>query len=1064
MSKRYITHNVYLESADFHILVIEFPEEDINDKLALLATEKGLIYQHFYEDFVIGTCMANAGSFFFHIRKRPELLVKFADIRKEALSLVYKHSPGFLPTNIVANQNNVLKTKDSLTKDSILRPLIENALWDKEPPLSNFGPAIITGAPKKDDNPFSDSNESGDPPELPEGPENPFSDTSSNGEIDVPYELVGHKWDKIGLYINVRKYEEEPDILVSLLGGTPFTTTGGYHLLVVERCIEDWEDVLAILDQMGVGKKINPSRLILEIYEIALKYNPFLRLEDIDLPSIRKQYKQQNRSKVRNNKRMSAAGQEDKSLPTKKKKFFKDVPKEVLLGLSDAMRKHVVGQDDAITTVVDAVQRASVGLKREHEPLGTFLFTGNTGVGKTEMSKALADCLDAHLVRVDCQEYQQPHEAAKLTGCFVPGTPILLGDGTVSDIEDVRVGETIVSHTGYRRKVLETFEYDYKGSLVELKSVGSNLPIRVTPNHEIGIIKSNKCKLRGREHVVCKPTCFRTQHVVQTCSTHLFDSYQLEWLPAKDVQVGDIVAYPRYKSDQEPIQRLDLVEILSEYGFKFDDKYIWTRDDSRSHIIPRFIPIDKDFMHLAGYYVAEGGKNWKTKRGINFSFHYDEDQYQEEVVSLIQKIFGISMEFSRPLDEEKLGKKRKRGYVHSRIISCLFTKLFGENTWKKRLPEWFMDLPANLIQAFLTTAIFGDGTTAVSRRVSYKTVSFNLHSQMKLLFSKLGYIVQTMKSDPKKETEQPSYNLLIGGDQIVRMSEEFPDLEIDLGEFKNSNIQRMSWVDDDYIYIQIKEKNIIEYDGKIHDIRIDQDTSYIVHNFFVHNSPPGYVGYDDGGHLVKEISKYPFSIILFDEIEKAHNTFHERVLQVIDDGILTDNKGKKVSFKDCLIIMTSNIGVKEVSGLNKAVGFGDIHDSGHDKTTQARLKALKKKFKPEFLNRIDEIVNFRQLEKKDYMHILDILLNEVKEQIRVSQGILLGFNVGAKNFILDHGIDKKFGARPMRRSVKKYLNTELARAILKGDVEEGSKINVNLKPEKDGLIFRTLKKGKKSND
>ncbi|KKL97872.1 hypothetical protein LCGC14_1830050, partial [marine sediment metagenome] len=225
-------------------------------------------------------------------------------------------------------------------------------------------------------------------------------------------------------------------------------------------------------------------------------------------------------------------------------------------------------------------------------------------------------------------------------------------------------------------------------------------------------------------------------------------------------------------------------------------------------------------------------------------------------------------------------------------------------------------------------------------------------------------------------------------------------------------------------------------------------------------SPPGYVGYEDGGHLVKEVAKNPFSVVLFDEIEKAHSHFHERVLQIIDDGILTDNKGKKISFRETMIIMTSNIGVKEVSGIGQTVGFGDVADASEDKTAKARGEALKKKFKPEFLNRVDDIVHFKTLERDDYMHILDILLDEVQEQLQKSQKMKLNFNVGAKNFLLDKGIDKKFGARPMRRVIKSYLNTPLAVCILKDEINNMSKVTVSLKPDKTGLTFR--QKGKKA--
>lgn len=656
MPKKYVTHKVFLESADFHVMLIEYTDpEDINDKLTLLSPDKGLLYRMFYEDFILGTCLANSSPFFYHLRRRRELYEKVEEIRAEVLEQVYHYCPAFLPENIVINDNNVLKVKSTVAPDEDPRPLTSNALWDQDPPLSDFGPALITSAPDKEDsgkNPFLDDDE--DLSDLPDVPNNnvpvnnPFTDSpggggGGGGRDDVPYELVGHRWEKVGIGLNIRQYEAEEDTASILLGGTPFESAKGYHLLVVHLCVEDFSDIFHLLDTMGVTQNNTPASLVEELYEIVVQYNPFLKLENVDLKKIRSDFKARQRSKQRNNRRMSAAGGEDPTAGANKRKKFSDVPKDTLLNLSEKLKAQIVGQDEAIELVTDSIQRASVGLKRDHEPLGCFLLTGNTGVGKTETAKVLADVLDAHLVRVDCQEYQQPHEVAKLTG-----------------------------------------------------------------------------------------------------------------------------------------------------------------------------------------------------------------------------------------------------------------------------------------------------------------------------------------------------------------------------------------------------------------------------------SPPGYVGYDEGGHLTKEVMKNPFSIVLFDEIEKAHGNFHERVLQILDDGVLTEAKGgKKVSFKQCFIIMTSNIGVKEVDNVGKTMGFGGEHEADEDKTSKARADALKKKFKPEFLNRVDDVIHFRLLERSDYMHILDILLQEVNDQISKAQGIALSFNVGAKNFLLDNGIDKKFGARPMRRAIKKFLNTQLAKAILAEDLEEGSKVTVSLSRDKKALTFRQTNAKKK---
>jgi ATP-dependent protease Clp ATPase subunit len=641
---------VLLESADYNILIIEFPEVDVNDKLSLLAHDKGLIYRHLYEDFVITSCMANSGPVFFNIRKRPELLTRFAEIRRDMLDLVYKYSPGFKPENIVINENNVLKTKGSVTKGEKTRPITDNDLWNQDPPLSNFGPGVIISAPTRDDEgppvPPPDGEDMDTNFVGPEPPsDNPFADSSAGGAgSDVPYELVGHKWDTPGVHINVRQYEEGEDTLVKLLGGTPFESVRGYHLLVVQLCIEDFSDVFHLLDKMGISKKHKPEELIAELYTISIGYNSFLKLEGVDLRQIRQEHRRRNRTNQRtNNRRVTAAAGDDRVVRSKRGIKFTDLTTEKLLTLSDDIKKKIVGQDEAVGHIADAIHRASAGLKEDHEPVGVFLFTGNTGVGKTETAKVLAETLGAHLVRIDCQEYQQPHEVAKLTG-----------------------------------------------------------------------------------------------------------------------------------------------------------------------------------------------------------------------------------------------------------------------------------------------------------------------------------------------------------------------------------------------------------------------------------SPPGYIGYDDGGHLTREVAKHPFSVVLFDEIEKAHSNFHERILQLIDDGNLTEAKGgKKIPFSETIIVMTSNIGVREVDSISRTLGFGDVSNKTEDKTSKAREEALKKKFKPEFMNRLDEVVHFHVLQKEDFMHILDILLGKVSEQLQKNRSIKIQVNAGAKNFLLDKGIDKKFGARPLRRAVKKYLSTPLAREILQmsGSTEK-AKITVSLKPSKDGLTFRGLGKAK----
>lgn len=217
-------------------------------------------------------------------------------------------------------------------------------------------------------------------------------------------------------------------------------------------------------------------------------------------------------------------------------------------------------------------------------------------------------------------------------------------------------------------------------------------------------------------------------------------------------------------------------------------------------------------------------------------------------------------------------------------------------------------------------------------------------------------------------------------------------------------------------------------------------------------SPNGYIGFENGGRLTNAINDNPFSVVVFDEIEKASHKVHELLLQVLDDGRLTDGKGKTVSFKDAIIIMTSNIGVKEVDDVAKTIGFGDVAVLTEDKKKKALDAALKRKFKPEFLNRIDSIVHFKDLTKQDYLKIIELELYKLNDNLKVNdteyKHIQLNFDAKIKQFIYKQGVDEKFGARPIKRAIEKYIATELADLLLNVPTENIAQIEVTVKNNK----------------
>lgn len=217
-------------------------------------------------------------------------------------------------------------------------------------------------------------------------------------------------------------------------------------------------------------------------------------------------------------------------------------------------------------------------------------------------------------------------------------------------------------------------------------------------------------------------------------------------------------------------------------------------------------------------------------------------------------------------------------------------------------------------------------------------------------------------------------------------------------------------------------------------------------------APPGYVGYEEGGQLTEKVRRKPYSVVLLDEVEKAHPDTFNVLLQVLDDGALTDSLGRKVDFKNTILIMTSNIGTRDIK-IDKILGFGDIKDANrYDKMKSTIDEAVKKVFSPEFLNRIDDFIVFYQLERESIIKIVDIAIEKLILRLK-PQNIKLDVSKTAKEFIADKGFDRNYGARPLRRAVQKYLEDPLSEEILKGTFKENSDIIVKHKKDSEELIF-----------
>ncbi len=215
-------------------------------------------------------------------------------------------------------------------------------------------------------------------------------------------------------------------------------------------------------------------------------------------------------------------------------------------------------------------------------------------------------------------------------------------------------------------------------------------------------------------------------------------------------------------------------------------------------------------------------------------------------------------------------------------------------------------------------------------------------------------------------------------------------------------------------------------------------------------APPGYVGYEEGGQLTEKVRRKPYSVVLLDEIEKAHPDVFHLLLQVLDEGRLTDSLGRKIDFKNTIIIMTSNIGTKEINDFGTSVGFSTrTQEEQHDTFNNTVVaKALKKAFAPEFLNRIDDIIQFNSLTKEHITSIIDIELKDLYSRIK-NLGFQISLTDAAKSFIVDKGFDVKFGARPLKRAIQKYLEDPLAEFLLAGQIGKGETIITDVDTEND---------------
>ena len=254
-------------------------------------------------------------------------------------------------------------------------------------------------------------------------------------------------------------------------------------------------------------------------------------------------------------------------------------------------------------------------------------------------------------------------------------------------------------------------------------------------------------------------------------------------------------------------------------------------------------------------------------------------------------------------------------------------------------------------------------------------------------------------------------------------------------------------------------KKLAEYMFDSADTLIRIDMSEYMEKFTVSRlvgAPPGYVGYEEGGQLTEKVRRHPYSIVLLDEIEKAHPDVFNLLLQVMDEGRLTDSLGRRIDFKNTVVIMTSNIGSRQLKDFGGGIGFTSRPADDKEYSQGVLRKALNKAFAPEFLNRIDDIIMFDPLSKEAIFKIIDIELSGFNKRVK-ELGYTLNISNEARDFIAEKGYDAQFGARPLKRAIQKYLEDKLAELIIEAELHSGDEIRVTYKPGDDELTTEIIK-------
>ena len=641
--------------------------------------------------------------------------------------------------------------------------------------------------------------------------------------------------------------------------------------------------------------------------------------------------------------------------------------------LSNKVKGIVIGQDEAVDKLVRAVKRARIGIKDPSKPVGSFIFLGPTGCGK----------------------------------CHGKGTKILMYDGSIKNVEDINIGESLMGDDSTPRTVL---------SLAR----GKDKMYRITP-------------LNGGEPFVCNEP-----HILSLKTTGTNNIV--------NIPLNDYLGKSKWFKHTHKLWRTN-VEFESKM-IKIDPYFmgLWL-GDGNSHNVG-ITTADSEVVD----YVYKTAKEW------NLNVRKDELENNKSntyvLTGDIKGEYHNNNLMTTFREYNLMNKYKEKDIANSKFIPDDY--LYNDSTVRKNVLAGLIDSDGWHHQnCYLISTKYNklaDQILFLSRSLGYrasktpKIVNGQTYYSINICgdLSDLNIILNRKKSTSRKQKKNVT---LTGFDVEYIGVDNYYGFEIDnnhlylLGDFTVTHNTYLS---------KVLAKELFGSEDSM--IRIDMSEYMEKHNVSrLVGAPPGFVGYEDGGELTEAVRRKPYSIILLDEIEKAHPDVYNILLQVLDDGVLTDSYGRRVDFKNTIIIMTSNAGSRKVKDFGAGIGFSSNTDSSDKDKNKIIDKELKKIFSPEFLNRVDEIINFNSLTKENIGAIVDVEIKSTIQRLK-EIGYEVHITQSLKDYLFEKGYDQEYGARPLKRAIQKNIEDIITDAIINEEIKSGDRISIRYKNSEVKLV------------